>query len=399
MSKSKNFSGQPIIKQILGFIDRSIIYRTAEKHKSDRYTKKFTTYEHLVTMIFTVISGCSSLREVTSIMLACEGKINHLGLKHFPKRSTLSDANKRRSSQVFADIYYQLYKRYSSFLSDSRIKEPTVKDLMIVDSSTISLFSDILKGTGRNPISGKKKGGIKMHTMINALEDVPCLVKFSSAATHDHTFLKELDLKKGSFVVFDKGYVDYKQYSRWTLEDIYFVTRQKENAAYKSIDEFDILDDVDNGVLKDEIIILEKNNKTKFKLRRVAYWHEPHQKVYEFITNNFELPPDKIAEVYKNRWQIETMFKRLKQNFPLKYFLGDNQNAIEIQIWVSLIIQLIMLVIQRTAQRKWAYSNMMSVIRYHLMSYIDLFKFLKNPESGWENLSTKPPTQLLIFDG
>lgn len=111
-------------------------------------------------MIFTVISSCSSLREVTSIMLACEGKINHLGLKYFPKRSTLSDANRRKSSEVFADIYYQLYSRYSSFLSDSRLKEPAVKDLKIVDSSTITLFSDILKGAGRNPINGKKKGGI-----------------------------------------------------------------------------------------------------------------------------------------------------------------------------------------------------------------------------------------------
>ena len=136
-------------------------------------------------MIFTVISGCNSLREVTSIMLACEGKINHLGLKYFPRRSTLSDANKRRSSKVFADIYYQLYNRYSCFLSDSRAKEPAVKNLKIVDSSTITLFSDILKGAGRTPINGKKKGGIKMHTMINSMEDVPCLIKLTSAATMD----------------------------------------------------------------------------------------------------------------------------------------------------------------------------------------------------------------------
>lgn len=399
MNKSKNFSGQPIIKQILGFIDRRIIYRTAQKHNSDKYTKKFTTYEHLVTMIFSVISGCSSLREVSSIMLACEGKINHLGLKHFPKRSTLSDANKRRSSEVFADMYYQLYRRYSPFLSDSRTKEPAIKDLFIVDSSTISLFSDILKGVGRNPINGKKKGGIKMHTMINAMEDVPCLIKLTSAATHDHTFLKELNLKKGSYVVFDKGYVDYQQYSKWTLDDIFFVTRQKDNAAYRSMDEFDIKDNVDNGVLKDERIQLAKKDGNVFELRRIAYWHQPHKKVYEFITNNFELAPDKIAEIYKNRWQIESMFKRLKQNFPLKYFLGDNQNAIEIQIWVSLIVQLLMLVIQRKAERKWAYSNMISVVRYHLMSYIDLFKFLKNPDSRWEEISTKPHNQLLLFSG
>ena len=398
MNKSKNFSGQPIIKQVLNFIDSKDIHRTAKNHNSDRYTKKFTTYDHLVTMIFTVISGCSSLREVTSIMLACEGKINHLGLKDFPKRSTLSDANKRRSSEVFADIYHLLYHRYHRFLSDSRTAEPAVKDLKIIDSSTITLFSDILKGVGRNPINGKKKGGIKMHTMINAMEDVPCLIKFTSAATHDHTFLKDLDLKKNSFVVFDKGYVDYEQYQSWTLEDIYFVTRQKDNARYISLEEFEIPDKVNDAVLKDEKIEIIDKNGHSFSLRRIAFWYEKNQKVYEFITNNYHLDADKIADIYKNRWQIEIMFKRLKQNFPLKYFLGDNQNAIEIQIWVSLIIQLIMLVIQRKAQRSWAYSNMMSVIRYHLMTYIDLFKFLKNPEAKWEEITTKNIAQLDLFD-
>jgi hypothetical protein len=153
-------------------------------------------------------------------LLACEGRISHLNLKYFPKRSTLSDANKKRSSQVFAGIYYSLYSKYASFLSDSSPLSLPVKHLKIVDSTTISLFSDILKGVGRNPIIGKKKGGIKMHTMINALDNVSCLVRFSSAGTQDHTFLKELNLEKGSFVVFDKAYNDYLQYLQWTQDDI-----------------------------------------------------------------------------------------------------------------------------------------------------------------------------------
>ena len=397
MNKSKKFSGQPIIKQLLSFISKQNVYRTAEHYKSDRYTKRFTTYEHLVTMIFSVLSGCSSLREVTSIMLACEGKLSHLGIKHFPKRSTLADANKRRSSQVFGAIYYQLYNHYKVILSDSRTKHESIEGLQIIDSTTITLFSDILKGAGRNPIAGKKKGGIKMHTIINAMEDVPSLVKFSNAATHDHTFLKDLKLKKSSYIVFDKGYTDYQQYEQWSLDEIYFVTRQKENAVYTSVEEFDLDDKTDDAILKDERISLVKKDGTTFALRRIAYWHQGHNKVYEFITNNFELSADKIAEIYKNRWQIETMFKRLKQNFPLKYFLGDTQNAIEIQIWISLIVQLLLLVIQRKAQRKWAYANMVSVIRYHLMTYINLFKFLKNPDSEWEYLTTKPPDQLSLF--
>ena len=396
MNKSKNFSGQPIISQVLKFIPTSIISRTAKKHMSDRYYKRFKTYDHLVTMIFATLSGSSSLREVSSIMLACEGKINHLGLSNYPKRSTLSDANKKRSSSVFAAIYQSIYNQYKHFLSDSNTRIVPVKNLKIVDSSTIGLFSDVLKGAGRNPLNGKKKGGIKMHTMINAREDVPCLVRFSSAATHDHTFLKDLDLKKGSFVVFDKGYVDYQQYHNWTLEDIYFVTRQKDNAVYQSLEEFPIGEHIHTGVLKDERIEIVKDKQT-IALRRVAFYHAEQDRVYEFISNNFKLPADKIAEIYKQRWQIETLFKRLKQNFPLKYFLGDNQNAIEIQIWVSLIISLIMLVIQRKAKRKWAFSNMMSVIRYHLMTYIDLFKFLKKPDGHWIDLNNINQKQLSLF--
>jgi len=397
MNKSTHFSGHPIIKQLLNLIPRHIISRTAESFDSDRYYKTCKTHEHLVSMLYAALSGVSSLRELSTVMLACEGKLSHLGLESFPRRSTLSDANANRSSQVFSSIYYSLLDKYGRFLSDSSSLRLPVKHLKIVDSTTISLFSDILKGVGRNPINGRKKGGIKMHTMINALEDVPCLVRFSSAATHDHTFLRELDLKKGSFVVFDKAYNDYRQFFEWTQQDIYFVTRQKENASYKNLEEFDPQHNTPNNILRDEIITVEKNGQM-IELRRVAYWDDDKKKTYSFISNNFLLSPDKICDIYKQRWQIETMFKRLKQNFPLKYFLGDNQNAIEIRIWCGLIIQLLMLVVQKRTKRRWAYSNMVSMIRLHLMSYINMFSFMENPTQKWDYLTTKPPDiQLTMF--
>jgi hypothetical protein len=396
MNKSTHFSGQPIIKQLLTFLDPALINRTAQAWQADRYYKRFKTYDHLVTMLFAALSGVSSLRELSSVMLACEGKINHLNMQHFPRRSTISDGNAHRSSEVFGEIYHRLLKRYRRFLSDSSPRKPVVKDLKIIDSTTISLFTDILKGPGRPPLSGKKKGGIKMHTMINVLEDVPQLVRFSSAARHDHTFLEDLDLPEGSFVVFDKGYTDYSQYHQWSQDKVFFVTRQKENAAWQPAGEYDIDDSIDPGVIKDEQIVVTKDGQ-QVRLRRIAYYHAGQDRTYIFLTNNQELAADKVAEIYKNRWQIESMFKRLKQNFPLKYFLGDSQNAIEIQIWVSLIAQLLMLVVQRKAQRRWAFSNMVGVIRYHLTSYIDLFSFLKDPEQSWKQLTTKPPDQLTLF--
>ena len=142
-----------------------------------------------------------------------------------------------------------------------------------------------------------------MHTMINAKEDVPCLVRFTSAATHDHTFLKELNLKKGSFVMFDKGYVDYMQYYKWTLEDVYFVTRQKENAHYTSLKEFDISDDIHPSILKDERIQINKDAQS-IELRRIAFYHTEQKKVYEFISNNFEIDSDKIADIYKSLFKF-----------------------------------------------------------------------------------------------
>jgi hypothetical protein len=397
MNKDSKFSGKPIISQVLNLLDRQKINRTATEHKSDRYCKRFKTIDHLITMLYFVLSGCNSLREITNIILACEGRINHLGINYFPRRSTLSDANRRRKSNVFSGIYFGLYGKYRNILSDSRLNDAVINKLRIVDSTTISLFCDILKGVGRNPINGKKKGGIKMHTMINASEDVPSLVRFSSAATHDHIFLKDLELKRGSIVVFDKGYNDYEQYLQWTLDGVYFVTRQKDNAVYESFAEYDIPDGVDSGVLKDEIIIVEKDEK-KIELRRIAYWSDEQHKLYEFISNNHDLAADKIAGIYKRRWQIELLFKRLKQNFPLKYFLGDSQNAIEIQIWASLIAQLLLLVIQKQAERKWAFSNLASVIRFHLMTYIDLFKFLKSPDSDWKYLTNKTIEQMALFE-
>jgi len=396
MNKSTHFSGHPIIKQLLQFIDPGLINRTAQAWQADRYYKRFKTYDHLVTMLFVALSGVSSLRELSSVMLACEGKINHLNMKHFPRRSTISDANAKRPCEVFAEIYHRLLKRYRRFLSDSSPRKPVVKELRIIDSTTISLFTDILKGPGRPPLSGKKKGGIKMHTMINVLEDVPQLVRFSSAARHDHTFLADLELREGSFVVFDKGYTDYSQYHQWSQKKIFFVTRQKDNAAYQSAGEYDIDDSIDPAVIKDEQITVTKDNQ-QVRLRRIAYYHAKQDRTYIFLTNHHEFPADKIAQIYKNRWQIESMFKRLKQNFPLKYFLGDSQNAIQIQIWVSLIAQLLMLVVQRKAQRRWAFSNMVGVIRYHLTSYIDLFSFLKDPDQSWRQLTTKPPDQLTLF--
>jgi transposase len=392
----KQFSGKPIFSQLLNFISKDKVNRTAEKHKADAYTKKLTTYDHLITMLYAVFSNCISLRDLSTALLACDGKINHFNMSHFPKRSTLSDANNRRTPELFADIYYDLLKEYQPVLSDSR-KNLAVQNLYIVDSTTISLFDDILKGVGRNPLEGKKKGGLKVHTLINASQDIPTLVKMTASATHDHTFLKEIKLPMYSWIVFDKGYNDYNYYAELSRKEIYFVTRQKENAQFECIEEYGISDDSPSNLLKEEHIHIKGN----VCLRRIAWYDEEKQRCFEFITNNFELPAEKIAGIYRNRWQIELLFKRLKQNFSLKYFLGNSENAIKIQIWITLIAALILQIIHKIGAKKWAFSNVASLIKYHLHSYIKLFEFLKNPQASFHIITTKiidkPPELMRLF--
>lgn len=386
MGKSSNFSGQPIFNQLIKFIDKGEVREIARRHNAERYVKKFTTYNHLIVMLFVAFEGYHSIRETLVGLLANAHRLAHLGLNYVVRRSTLSEANKRRVSDVFADIYMSVYQRHGDSLTDSRLKDADMKRLYIMDSTTISLFKDILKGVGRNPKTGKKKGGIKAHTIIRASDHVPYLVRYSAAVRHDHTFLDEVfNLPGGSIITFDKGYVDYGKYEVLTESGIWYVTRLKDNAVYQARKEFNIPDQADSGVLKDEEIILRygKNKQQEHRSRRIAYWDSKSERPFEFITNNFEMAAEKIALIYKRRWQIELLFKQLKQNFPLKYFLGDNENAIEIQIWSAMLANLLLTLIKSQVKRKWAFSNLVSLVRQQLMNYISLYRFLEDPEGSW----------------
>lgn len=386
MNKSSHFIGQPIFSQLLSMIERDEITRIARVCSSDRYYKRFKTWDHLVAMLYATLTNCKTIRELSTGLLACEGKLSHLGLTHAPKRSTISDGNKNRSSEVFEKIYGYLYSRFQQSLSDSPDSKGLPKGLYLADSTTISLFKEILKTSGRKRLDGKQKGGIKAHTVIPADSYVANFIHFTSAATHDKCLLDKLKLESGDMICFDKAYIDYKRFYSWSQEDIFMVTRMKDNAVYESKEELDIPSDCDNGVIKDEIIAVDttdtQGERQKLELRRVAYWDSTKEKVYIFISNNMSLKADTIAQIYKRRWYIETFFRKLKQNFPLKYFLGDNQNAIEIQIWVAHIAMLLMQLVKKQVDKKWAFSNLVSMVRFHVMSYINLVSFLNHPEKA-----------------
>lgn len=389
MDKVKGFTGQPVLSQILDVIPSSLIAKANRKHRSNRYYKKLPLRVHLVSLLYGVFSYCNGLRELCEGLLACEGKLQHLGFDKAPARSTLSDANTKRSFLVFATLYEELLKQYHSFISDSRLRGLSIRNLKVIDSTTIQLFSEILRGVGRNPTDGgKKKGGMKVHAMMDAFSGVAEFVRMTEAREHDRKFLYHLKVAPHSWLVFDKAYTVYQQFLKWTNQKVWFVTRMKDNADYHVtkvlVDKTKKKNAV--GVLKEQYItvgVKQAGKETqRLKLRRITY-KTKEGKVYVFLTNNFTLPALQIATIYKNRWMIELLFKQIKQNFPLRYFWGNSSNAIKMQVYCVLIAQLLMVVIRKKAATKKSFANMITVIRLHLMSYVALLEFIKDTYKAW----------------
>lgn len=380
MNQSTNFVGQHLFGQIITLCNRSILGPVIRSTHANRYYKRLHYYEHFISMLYCTLSGCTSLREISAGLGVAQGKLNHLSIDYVPPRSTLSDGNRQRSSDVFKETYSHLYKLYKPSLSDSTLPKGLLQQLFLLDATVFGLFKAILKTSGRHSANGKRKGGIKKNTIIEGATLMPSFIQFDAAADSDQRIYKNLALPSGSYIVFDKGYNNYRQFAAFSQGNIYFITRQKENAVYTSVLECLHEGDSSNAILKEEIITQiykdESGIEQNLRLRRIAWGDQDNQKCFEFITNNFLLDATTIAQLYKYRWKIELFFKKLKQNFPLQYFVGDNQNAIEIQIWSALIALLLLSTLHNHQKSKMAFSVFVTVIRLHLFNYIAITDLL-----------------------
>ena len=231
---TKNLVGQPIFKQILKISPKEQFDIIVKQHQTDRYYKTFFSWDQLIVMLFGVFSRCDSMGEVCDGMRALSGKLNYLGMDCSPSKSTAGDALRDRSEELFKLYYFALIDYFKPVLSVSRKEDVSFAEFYAFDSSTVTLFSDIMKGLGRNTKGdGKKKGGLKVHMLTDVHNDTPKFVKISEAKMHDKKFLTYLNPPKGSMLVFDKAYNFYEQYAKWTEEGVNFVCRLKSNAKYE----------------------------------------------------------------------------------------------------------------------------------------------------------------------
>ena len=409
MGKSSHFSGQPLYGQVIKLLDRSKILEISREKGGERYVKRFDAWTHTVTMLYAVIMRFDSLREISVSMLAEARTLGHLGISMMPTRSTLSDANDRRPEAIFEAVYRQLYGRFRQELSSDsrgRLTAKWMKRLQIIDSTTISLFSNLLfKGVGRNPKTGRKKGGIKVHAVIHANEGVPSDVKFTSAATNDSFMLKPANFNDGDVLAMDRAYIDYAKLEELTRHGVIYVTKMKKSLSYVLWEDF--MWQNPDGLMEYRIrhVTFHKTVKDGVLIRHhariISYVDEKKHKVIDLLTNDMDSTPEEIVAVYRQRWEIELLFKQIKQNFPLRYFFGESRNAIKIQIWITLIANLLLMVIQSRLKRPWSFSGLATIVRLTLMYYVDLYSLLNQPEKDWQILleeASGAPPEPSLFD-
>ena len=364
-----------IFGQILQIFSKREFYQAVMETGAERKAKGFTCWEQFVAMLFCQVGQAHSLREICGGLASCMGKLKHLGIEKGPNRSTLSYANGHRPWQLYQRIFYQLLGRCQG-LATGKKKFRFKNKLFSLDATVIELCARLFDWAKFR----RTKGAVKLHLLLDHEGYLPVFAHITEGRVHEVRIARGLSFPPGSIVAIDKGYIDYELFYRWTVQGVYFVTRQKENADY-SVVKSKVLPE-NRNILKDQIIRLEgyyTRQKCPGYLRRIEVWDKENEEIIVLLTNHFEFGATTIAGIYKDRWQIEIFFKTIKQNLKIKTFVGTSPNALMIQIWTALIAILLLKYLKFRSTFAWSLSNLVAMLRYNLFAYRDLWKWIDNP--------------------
>jgi Transposase DDE domain/Domain of unknown function (DUF4372) len=362
-----------VFHQILKLVPRSEFQQLVDQHGSDRRSKGLSSWSHFVAMIFCQLGRAQSLREIEHGLASAEGRLQQLGVGLAAKRSTLAYANAHRPWQLYQSVFQSLYQRCWDIAPGHkfRFRSP----LLSLDATTIDLCAEMFDWARYK----RTKGAIKIHLLLDHDGHLPRYAVITDGKTSDIEVARRLELPPGSIVVFDRGYNDYLWFTELTLFDVGFVTRMKEGSLYAVMES---REPQGRGVLRDEIITVSTKHsdvdEVPVRLRRVEFI-DAEGREYVFLTNRLDLAAVTIAEIYRQRWQIELFFKAIKQNLRIKTFVGTSENALHIQIWTALIAMLMLRFLQLSSSWGWSLSNLVAMTRLNLFTYRDLRSWLDHP--------------------
>lgn len=379
-----------IFSQILKLIPKAEFQELVSKHKAERHARGFSSWDQFVAMLFCQLGRAQSLREICQGLASAEGKLNHLGIAA-PARSTLAYANEHRPWTLFQDVFSALLGRCRQVAPGHKLRFKN--KLLSVDSSTIDLCASMFNWAKFR----RTKGAVKLHLVLDHDGLLPEFALITNGKKSDIKVAHRMHFPAGAIVVFDRGYNDYSWFESLAGDGVYFVTRMKRGTVY-SVFERRCVPSRPSGILRDEVILIERKQKgpDPFYYRRVEIENPDGGEPLVFFTNHLDFAASTIAAIYKQRWQIELLFKALKQNLRIKTFVGTSANALKTQIWTALIAILILKYLQLRARLSWSLSNLVALLRFNLFTYKDLWPWLANP-FGSQSGPPGSPEQLKLL--
>lgn len=369
-----------IFSQLLDSFPRLEFEAAVREHKAERHARGFSCWTQFVAMLFCQLGRAQSLSEITGGLASCEGKLRHLGVQDPPKKSTLAYANAHRPWQLYRAVFQRFYQRAcDEALQRGRKKFRFKHKLLSLDATIIPVCLEVFDWAHYR----KSKGAVKLHMVLDHDGYLPQFGVISDGKTAEIEVARGWSFEPGTMLVFDKGYTDYQWFLELSQQKVYFVTRMKDNASYGVV----VPEcgprpvDASKGIQRDEDVVLTgiQEQGPQTIMRRVEIWVEEKQDTMVFLTNNRKLSAVTIAEIYRERWQIEQFFKALKQSLRIKTFVGTSANAVAIQIWTALIAMLLVKYLQLRSSFGWSLSNLVALLRQQLFVYRDLEAWLHSP--------------------
>ncbi len=387
------YDGQLVFAQLMNFLPRREFSACVERYSGHHRNRGFSCRDQFLCLGFAQLTFRESLRDIETCLRALEPKLYHAGFRGKVSRSTLADANRAHDWRIYADLAQVLIRRARKLYAHEPLGVELVQTVYALDSTTIDLCLSLFPWAKFR----RRKGAIKLHTLLDLRGAIPCFIHISHGKMHDVNVLDHLPIEPGAFYVMDRGYVDFQRLYRFTLAAAFFVTRSKKNLdctrrARRKVDKA-------SGLRSDQTIVLAGPKSSRaypVPLRRIAFYDTEHRRRLVFLTNNFTLPALTIAQLYKCRWQVELFFKWIKQHLRIKAFYGTTDNAVKTQVWIAISVYVLVAIVKKELRIERSLSDILQVLSLTLFEKIPLFEALDNKNRPFPETSN--PNQLKLFD-
>ncbi|HEY4756197.1 MAG TPA: IS4 family transposase [Ignavibacteriaceae bacterium] len=385
--------GQTIFSQIMSYIPKNSFDSCVKKYRGNYKVQSFTCWEQFLAMSFAQLTYRESLRDIETCLRAMQNKLYHIGIRSKISRSTLAAANQNRDWRIYADFAYILIDQAKELYRDDKFFKELDETVYALDSTTIDLCLSLFPWAKFR----KTKSAIKIHTLLDLQNNIPSFISITDGSVHDVNILDDLITEIGAFYVLDKGYIDFERLYNLNNNSAYFVTRAKSNFQFKRIYSHQV--DKSLGLICDQSILLKGFYPSKDypeKLRRIKYFDFQNNRRLVFLTNNFHLPAITIANLFKQRWQIELFFKWIKQNLKIKSFYGNTPNAVKTQVCIAISVYVLLAIIKKKLKIEhslYTFLQLISISIFEKTPIISLFS-----DSSYINEIDYNSNQLSLFN-